>query len=66
MQHSSKQILIDHIKNNSLSDSDKEILIELLNKNDLDNFLKYFFSISKISFDLLRFFDIDIGDFHLK
>jgi hypothetical protein len=58
MDKKSKQALIERIKNNSLSEIEKEQLITLLNKNDLDGFLKYFFSICRLGGDILRFFDL--------
>ncbi len=65
MQEKSKQALIEHIKNNSLTEAEKEYLIQLLNKNDVEVFLKHFLSICKIGGDLIKLFDLDIGDFNL-
>ena len=63
MKKELKNALVEHIKTNSLSEAEKELLIKLLEKNDIEGFIKHFISICKIGGDLIKLFDIDIGDF---
>tara|TARA_R110002051_G_scaffold337_1_gene1485 strand:+ start:911 stop:1108 length:198 start_codon:yes stop_codon:yes gene_type:complete len=55
-------ILIQKIKSCNLSDEDKLILIEKLEtKNpDIDDFLKTFLNLCKVSHKVIKLFDIDI------
>ncbi|MCU4188107.1 hypothetical protein M9Q43_02870 [Flavobacterium sp. HXWNR29] len=56
--------LIDNIEQSNLSDEDKDLLINKLKSKDLDlnDFLKSIFSILNLSKELLKLFDLDIGD----
>lgn len=56
--------LIDNIEQSNLSDEDKNLLINKLKSKDLDlnDFLKSIFSILNLSKELLKLFDLDIGD----
>ncbi len=58
------KILIEKIRICNLSDKDKLLLIEKLeNKElDIDDFLKTFINICKVSGRVLKLFDIDIGN----
>lgn len=56
--------LIENIKKCNLSDTDKSILLEKLNKTnpDIDGFLQTLFTVVKVSKEILKIFDLDIGD----
>jgi len=56
--------LIENIKKCNLSDADKNILLEKLNKAnpDIEGFLQAFFALVRISKEVLKLFDFDIGD----
>lgn len=55
-------ILIENIKNCNLSDVDKLILLKKLETKepDIDDFLKTFLNICKVSDKVLKLFDVDI------
>jgi len=57
-------ILIQHIRKCNLQESEKLHLISLLTNQsiNLDDFLRSYFTILKISKEILILFDIDIGD----
>lgn len=56
--------LIERIKESNLSESDKNTLIEKLDITtpDIPGFTRSLIAILKVSKDLLRLFDIDLGD----
>ena len=58
------KLLIENIKHSDLSQIDKETLIKILEEDEVDInfFIKTFLSILKISKEILKLFDIDIGD----
>jgi len=57
-------ILIKHIKSCNLSDSDKQTLIDILSKDevDLNSFVLAFLRLLQIGATISKLFDIDIGD----
>lgn len=57
------ELLIEKIKKCNLSKEDKKTLIEILeNKNpDLDHFINTFITLCKLSTEMLKFFDLDVG-----
>lgn len=57
--------LIDRIRKSDLSETDKNILIEKLSGNepDIPGFNDALIVILKVSKEVLKFFDIDIGDY---
>lgn len=61
--HKYEQI-IENIKQSNLPEEDKELLIAKLKSKDLnfDEFLKSFLSILNLSKEILKLFDLDIGD----
>jgi hypothetical protein len=56
--------LIENIKQSNLSKIDKKILIELLTKDDIDYnaFIIKFMTICKTGKEILKLFNIEIGD----
>lgn len=58
------ELLIENIKQCNLSEEDKKILLEKLQKEtpDIEGFLQKFFMICRISKEFLKFFDIDLWD----
>jgi hypothetical protein len=58
------EILIQHIQESNLSDSDKEMLTSILKEDNIDytKFINTFLTICKVGKDYLKLFDIDIGD----
>ena len=58
------ELLIEKIKKSNLSYEDKEILLEKLEieKPDIEGFVKTFVLFCEIGKEVLKFFDMDIGD----
>lgn len=56
--------LIQHIKQCNLSEDDKRELISILEGQtpDINKFLHTFLNIMKVGKEVLKFYDIDIGD----
>lgn len=57
------QLLIKKIQESNLSRLDKKLIINELNKENInfDDFIKNFINIFKVGNELLKLFDIDIG-----
>lgn len=58
------QSLIERIQESDLSDSDKKILIEKLDRAtpDIPGFLSSLVTVLKVSKEILKLFDIDLWD----
>lgn len=58
------ELLIEKIKKCNLSLDDKKILLEKLEKEkpDIEGFLKTFLLVCEIGKEVLKLFDLDIGD----
>lgn len=58
------ELLIEKVKKCNLSDTDKKLLLEKLErkKPDMDGFIQTFVTICKVSKEVLKLFDINIGD----
>lgn len=57
-------VLIENIQNSNLSESDKQTLIDILSKDDVDinSFILCLLKILQLGSTILKVFDIDIGD----
>ena len=58
------ELLIENIKNCNLSNDDKAILLEKLEKEtpDITGFLQAFILVCRVSKEVLKLFDIDFWD----
>lgn len=58
------KLLIENIKNCNLSQEDKKVLLEKLERNDpdIDGFLDAYLIIIKVSDEILKIFDLDVWD----
>lgn len=59
MDKKTKNKLIEHINQNTLDQADKDILIDLLNKNKTEAFVKHFITACKVGIDIIRIFGMD-------